>query len=202
MREFDLVIEYTARKKNLLADALSRKHTFSLIRSSEQNLIPQSIDSIEDNTNPNNTSITVNNPSISPTQDNGHMVSRSCINFKNADCDFNRCAGREESLGHYLLCPYLDDENDGDQEDETEEYDNIKEEEMTSDEDTLSTIPEESFEGYEPQNYPHNIEQDQLNEYHHISIPTVYPSSSTNDDNIPSIITDIVNNAWEYYKQH
>jgi hypothetical protein len=195
MREFDLKIAHTAEKENLLADALSRKHKFSLIPTSEQDFIPQSIDPTEDNTNPDNTSITINNLSISPSQEDLNMVSRGCINFKLTKCDFNKCAGHEESLGHHLSYPYLDDGNDGDHEDETEEYDNIKEEEMSSDDDTLSTIPEEIFEGYDPENYPHNIEQDQLSGYHHISNPADDPSLTTNDDNIPSIISDIVNDA-------
>jgi len=53
------------------------------------------------------------------------MVSRGCINFKHMDCDYNKCAGRYESLSHHPCCPYLDDEKDGDYED----YDHIKEEE-------------------------------------------------------------------------
>jgi len=67
------------------------------------------------------------------------MVSRSCINFKHTDCDYNKCAGRDESLGHNPSCSYLDDENNGDYED----YDDIKGDEMHSDKDTLSAIPDE-----------------------------------------------------------
>jgi len=51
MREFDLVIEHTAGKENLLADALSRKHKYSLDPTEEQDFIPYSIDPTEDNTN-------------------------------------------------------------------------------------------------------------------------------------------------------
>ena len=54
------------------------------------------------------------------------MLSGGCINFKHTDCDYNKCTGRDESLGHHPSCPYLDDENDGDYED----YHDIKEEEM------------------------------------------------------------------------
>jgi len=73
---------------------------------------------------------------------------------------------------------------------------------MQSDEDTLSTIPEEIFDGYEFNPHPHAVEHDQLKGYHQISAPADDTSSVTNDDNIPAIITDVVNEAWEHYKQH
>jgi len=198
MREFDLVIEHTGGKENLLADALSRKHKYSLVPTEEQDFIPQSIDPTEDNSNLQDTSITTNNLSISLIPEEITMVSRGNINFKHTDCDYNKCGGRDESIGHYPSCPYLDDENDGDYED----YDDIKEEEMQSDEDTLSTIPEEMFDGYEFNPHPHVVEHDQLNGYHHIRATADDTSSVTNDDNIPAIITDVVNDAWEHYKQH
>jgi len=66
MREFDLVIERTAGKENLLADALSRKHKYSLDPTEEQEFILQSIDPTEDNRYLQDTSITTNNLSISP----------------------------------------------------------------------------------------------------------------------------------------
>jgi len=176
MPEFDLFIEHTAGKENLLADAPSRKHKYSLDPTEEQDFIPQSIDPTEDNSNLQDTSITTNNLSISPIPQEIITVSRGCINFKHTDCDYNKCAGRDESLGHHPSCPYLDDGNDRDYED----YDDIKEEEMQSDEDTLSTIPEEIFDGATADD----------------------TSSVTNDGNIPAIITDVVNDAWEHYKQH
>jgi len=156
MREFDLVIAHTAGKDNLLADALSRKHKCSPDPTEEQDFIPQSIDPTEDNSHLQDTSITTNNLSISPIPQEITMVSRGCINFKHTDCDYNKCAGRDKSLGHHPSCPYLDDENDGDYED----YDDIKEEKMQSDEDTLSTIPEEIFDGYEFDPHPHIVEHD------------------------------------------
>jgi len=136
MREFDLVIKHTVEKENLLADALSRKHKYSLDPIKEQDFIPQSIDPTEDNTEPQDTSITTNNLYISPIPEDFTMVSRSCINFKHTNCDYNKCAARHESLVHHPSCPYLVNENDGDYED----YDDIKEEEMQTHEDTLSTI--------------------------------------------------------------
>jgi len=193
-----LVNEHPARKENLLADALSRKHKYSLYHSEEQDFIPQSIDPTEDNSNLQDISITTNNLSISVIPEEISMVSRGCINFKHTDCDYNKCAGRDESLGHHPSSPYLDDENDGDY----EHYDDMKEEEMHSDEDTFSTIPEEIFDRYEfdPQRYV--VEHDQLNGYHHISAPADDTSSVTNNNNIPTIITDVVNDAWEYYNQY
>jgi len=76
MREFDLVIEHTAGKENLLADASSRKHKYALDPSKEQDFIPQSIDPTEDNTEAQDNSITTNNLSISPIPEEITMVSR------------------------------------------------------------------------------------------------------------------------------
>jgi len=190
MREFDLVIEHTAGKENLSANALSRKNKYSLDPTEEQDFIPHRIDPTEDNSNLQDSSITTNNLSISPILQEITMVSRSCINFKHTDCDYNKCAGRDESLGHHPSCPYLHDENDGDYED----YDDIKEEEMQSDEDTLSTIPEEIFAGHKFDPHSHIVEHDQLNGYHHISAPAD-DNSGTNNNNIPAIITGVVNDA-------
>jgi len=137
MWEFDLVIEHTAGKENLLPDALLRKHKYSLDPTEEQDFLPQSIDSTNYNTEPQATSITTNNPSISPIPEEFTIVSHGCINFKHKDWDHNKCGGCNESLGHHHSCPYLTDENHGDNGD----YNDIKEEEMESDEDTSSTIP-------------------------------------------------------------
>jgi len=63
--------------------------------------------------------------------------------LKHTDCDYNKCAGCDESLGHHPSCPYLDDENNGDYED----YDDIKEEDMESDDDTLPPSPKKSLTG-------------------------------------------------------
>jgi len=186
MREFDFVIEHTAGKENLLADALSRKHKYSLDPTEEQDFIPQSIDPTEDNSNLQDTSITTNNLSFSPIPEEITMVSRGCINFKHTDCDYNKWTGHDESLGHHPSCPYLDDENDGDYED----YDDIKEEEIQSDEDTLSTIPEEIFDGYEFDPHAHVVTHDQLNGYHHISAPADHiPQSPTTTIFLPSLRT-------------
>ena len=123
------------------------------------------------------------------------MVSHGCINFKHKYCDYNKCTGRNETLGHHPSCLYLDNENDGDYED----YDDIKEEEMQSDEDTHSTIPEEIFDGYEFDPHLHVVEHDQVNGYHHISAPADDTPFVTNDNNIPAIIIDVVNDAREHY---
>jgi len=170
MREFDLVIEDTAGKENLFTDALSMKHKYSLNPTEEQYFIPQSINPTEDNTEPQETSITTNNLSIPPIPEAFTMVSRGCNNFKHTDSEYNKCAGCDESFGHHPTCPYLDDENDGDYED----YDDIKEEEIQSDKDTLSTIPEEIFDRYEFDPQPHVVAEDQLNGYCKEVIHSVY----------------------------
>jgi len=76
MREFDLVIAHTGGKENPLVDALSRKHTYSLHPTEEQDFISYSIDPTENNTEPEGTSITTNNLSIFPVPDEFTMVSR------------------------------------------------------------------------------------------------------------------------------
>ena len=68
---------------------------------------------------------------------------------------------------------------------------------MQSDKNTLSTIPKEIFDGYGYDPHPHVVEHDQTNGYHHISAPADDTSSVANDDNIPAIITDVVNDPWE-----
>jgi len=61
-----MVIEHKVGKENLLVDALSRKHKYSLKPTEEQDFIPPSIYPTEDNTKPHDTSITTNNLHISP----------------------------------------------------------------------------------------------------------------------------------------
>jgi len=73
---------------------------------------------------------------------------------------------------------------------------------MQSDEDALSNIPEEIFDEYKFDPHPHVVEHDQLNGYHHVRAPANDHTSVTNNDNIPTIITDIINDAWEHYNQH
>jgi len=198
MWEFDFVIEHTAGKENLLADALARKHKYSLVPPEEQDFIPQSIDPTEDSSEFQDTSITTNNVSIVSIPEEITLVSCGCINYKHTKCYYNKRASHDERLGHYPSWTYLDEENDGDYED----YGDIKEEESQSDEDTLSNIPEEILDGYKFDPHFHVVEQDQLNAYHHISAPTDVTSSITKDDNISAIITNIINDAWEHYKQH
>jgi len=62
--------------------------------------------------------------------------------------------------------------------------------------------PKKSLSGIKFDPQAHVVEHDQLNGYHYISAPADDASSVTNDNNNPAIITDLVNNAWEYYKQH
>jgi len=76
MLEFDLFIEHITGKENLLVDALPRNHKFTLNPTEEQDFIPQSINSTEDNTEPQDTSITTNNQCISPFPEDLAMISR------------------------------------------------------------------------------------------------------------------------------
>jgi len=66
---------------------------------------------------------------------------------------------------------------------------------MQPDEDTLCTIPEEIFDGYEFDPHPHVVEHDQLKGCHNISTAADDSSSVTNNDNISAIITDVVNDV-------
>jgi len=93
IREFDLVIKHTARKENLLVDVLARKYKYSLDPTEAQDFISQGIDPIGDNTEPQDTSISTNNLSISPVPKEITIVSYSCINFKHSNCDYNKCLG-------------------------------------------------------------------------------------------------------------
>jgi len=191
-------MEHAAGKENLLADALLKKDKYFLTPIEEQDFISQSIESTETNTEPQDISITTNKLSISPIPEEFTIVNRNCINFKHTDCDYNKCEGRDERLGHYPSCCYLNDENDGNY----KHYDHIKEKEMQSDKNTLSTIPEEILDGYGFDPHPYIVEHALLNGYHHISSPAEDTSSVTNNDNIPPIIMDVVNDAWEFYKKY
>jgi len=119
------------------------------------------------------------------------MVSRSYINFKQMDCYYNKCVGCDETLSNYPSSSYPDDLNGRYYED----YYDIKEEVIQSDNDTLYTILEEIFNVYEFDPHHHVVEQHLFNSYYPISTPTNDTSSFTNDDNIPAIITDIVNDT-------
>jgi len=156
MREFDLVMKHMVGKENLLADALSRKHKYSLDPAKEQDFIPLSIDPTEDNVKPEDTSIMTNNLSIFSILENFTIVFCSCINFKYMNYDYNKCAGHKESFSYHPSCHYLNDENDEDYED----YDDIKEGEKQSDEDNLSTLFEEIFDEYKFDPHPHIVEKD------------------------------------------
>jgi len=191
MRELDLVIKHTAGKENLLVDTLARKHKYSLDPTEAQGFIPQSINPVEDNIEPQDTSIFTNHLSISPVPIQFTMVSCSCINFKHTDCYYNKCPGGDESLGHPLYSLHLDDENDKDY----EYYNDIIREEIQLDEDTLTTIPKEIWDTYKFDPHPHIVEQDQLYSYYQISSHADDTSFITNDDNIPAIRTDVSNDA-------
>jgi len=188
MGEFHLLIQHTGGKENLLADPLSTKHKYCLDPTKKQDFIPQSIDSTEDNTESQATSIATNNLSISLIPKEITMVFCCCINFKYTNCEYNKCAGWDESLSHYPSYSYLDDGDDRDYEDEY----NIKEEEMRSDKDTLSNIPQEIFDRYEFNPHPQVVEHDQLNSYDNISTPAYDTFSATNDEIFPPLLRTLL----------
>jgi len=101
-------------KENLQADALSRKYNYSLASTKEQDFIPQSINTTEDNNEPRDTSIATNNLSVSSVPEEFIIVSHGCINFKDTNYYYTKCTGHDKSLSHNPSCPYLDDENDED----------------------------------------------------------------------------------------
>lgn len=118
------------------------------------------------------------------------------------DCDYNNYEGHEESIGDHLSCLYHNNENDRDYEENDKDYKDIKEEELQSYKDTFFTISERTFDGYKFHPHLLDVKQDQFNGYHYINSHVDDISSITHDDNIASIIIDVVNDACEHYKQN
>ena len=72
------------------------------------------------------------------------MPSRAAINLQHVDCDYNKCRGREISLGHHQSCPLVDEEDaDG-------EYDIVNENSDSESEPPLTPVPQELFDDYPP----------------------------------------------------
>ena len=91
---FDGTIEYTAGKDNHIADALSRMHKYPSISATEDDLIPQSIDSttikpLQEITS-NHINLSDHSTTSSPTLNYPYHILQSCgaINFTHVDCDF------------------------------------------------------------------------------------------------------------------
>jgi hypothetical protein len=151
---FDCHIEHTAGKDNHIADALSRMHKYPGITTTEDDFIPHRIDStvirpLQEITS-NHIYLSEHSSTSTPSSyhSENNMPSRGAINFHHVDCDFNKCRGRSETVGHHHSCPYLDEE---DMELTSEDdYEVIKKEDKqeSSEEDSLSPIPEELFEKY------------------------------------------------------
>jgi len=66
---------------------------------------------------------------------------------------------------------------------------------MQSDEDTLFTISKEIFDSYEFDSQFHVVKQYQVSRYHYIRILIDNAFAITNRDNVPTIITDIIDNT-------
>ena len=151
---FNCTIEHNARKDNHIADALSRMHEYLVVSTTEDDLIPYSVDSTTirplQEIISNHINFSDHLTTSSPTLDHPYhnMPPRGAINFTHVDCNFNKCRGRAETAGHHHSYSYLDEE---DMELNTEDdYEVIKKEDkdVSSDEEPLSPIPEELFVKY------------------------------------------------------
>ena len=114
---FNCTIEYTAEKDNYIADALSRMHKYLGVSTTEDNLIPHSVDAatirpLQEITS-NRIILSDHSSTSSPTINHlyHNMLSWGAINFDHVDCDFNKCRGTTETAVHSHSCPYLDEED-------------------------------------------------------------------------------------------
>ena len=151
---FDCTIEHTAGKDNHIADALSRIYTYLGVSTTEDDLIPHSVDSTTirplQQINSNHINLSDHSTTSSPTSNHQYHNMPPCrgINFTHVDCDFNKCRGRAETAGHYHSCLYLYEENM--ELNSEDDYEVIKKEgkEVSPDEEPLSPILEELFGKY------------------------------------------------------
>ena len=151
---FDCSIEHNVGKNNHIADSLCRMHKCPSVSTSEDDLIPHSVDSTTNRPLQEITSNYINlsdhSATSSPTSNKPHykMPPRGGIDFTHVDCDFNRHRGRAEIDGRHHSYPHLDEEDM----EVTSEDDNkvIKKEDkdVSSDEDLLCLILEKLFERY------------------------------------------------------
>jgi len=128
MQRFNAKIEFTAGKENLIADALSRVHKYPGRPTLEKDFIPQYIDPIPVYYTSNKLlfSDTYNSIPTTPTTSTATtMVSRGASNFRHVDCDYNKCHGREISLGHHSSCLLMDKNDQQDEGEATDGYEII-----------------------------------------------------------------------------
>ena len=146
---FDCTIQHTAGKDNHMADTVSRIQKYSGISTTEDKLIPDSVDSITIRPSQEISSnyINLSNYSTisSPTSNWPYtkMLRSGAINVTHVDFDFNRSRGRAETDRYQNSCPYVGEE---DMElNSKDDYEVIKKEDKVvhSDEKPLSAIPEE-----------------------------------------------------------
>jgi len=155
MQRFNAKIEFTAGKENLIADTLYRVHKYPRRPTSEKDFIPQYI-------NPTPVYYTGNKLLFSDTYNSILITSTtstattmdSCgsINFKHVDCDYNKCRGREISLGHHSSCPFMDEDDQQDEGEATDGYEMVPLEPDSSTE-SLSNIDPYILEGYVPTHF-------------------------------------------------
>ena len=114
---FDCTIEHTAGKDNHIIYALSRMYKYPGVSTTENDLIPHSVDSttIRPLQEITNNHINLSDHSTTSSSTSNHpdhnMPPRGAINFTHVDCDFNKCRGRAEIAGHHHSCLYLHEED-------------------------------------------------------------------------------------------
>ena len=147
-------MEHTAGNDNHIADSLSSMDKYPGVSTTEDNLIPCSVDSTTirpwQEITSNHIKLSDHSTTSYPTSNHPYynMLSREAINCHHVDCDFNKCSGRAETTGHCHSCSYLDEEDM--QLTSEDDYEIIKKEdkELSSDQEPLSPILEELFEKY------------------------------------------------------
>ena len=151
---FDCTIQHTSRKDNHITDALSRMHKYLGVSTTEDDLIPYSVDStiirlLQEITS-NYINLSDHSTTSSPTSDHPYhnMPPRGAINFTHVDYDFNKCSSRAETVEHYRSCPYLDEEAMELTSEDDYEVIKKKDKEVSSDEEPLSPMPEKLFKKY------------------------------------------------------
>ena len=114
---FDWDIVQTAEKDHHIVDAFYRMHKYSLISTSEDDLIPHSVVSttikpLQEITS-NHINLSGYSITSSPTSNwpFSKMPPHGAINFPYVDSNLNKCSGRAITARHHHSCPYLDKED-------------------------------------------------------------------------------------------
>ena len=159
----DYTITHTAEKDNDIADAISRMYKYSGVSTTEDDLIPHSVDSttfrpLQDITS-NHIYRSAQSTTSSLGSDNSYHNMSPCrsINLTHVDYDINKSRGRAETTGHYHSCPHLDVEDMELCSEDDYEVSKKKDKEVFSDEEPLSPTPEELFEKYKASSTNNNL---------------------------------------------